>query len=88
MDILLITLAFVSEYLSLQEEELGTDTWRLIFPTAVLRKNLKSFNAAILQFHKKKKLYIRATYIVFLFVKSENNNFIKEIEDALCALIT
>ena len=32
-------------------------------------------------------LYIRASYIVFLFVKSKNINFIKEIKHFLCAFI-
>ena len=30
-------------------------------------------------------MYIRASYIVFLIVKSENNNFIKEIKHAIIA---
>ena len=34
----------------------------------------------IYSFMKEIKLYIRASYIVFFFVKTENNNFIKEIK--------
>ena len=36
---------------------------------------------------KEIKVYIRALYIVFLFVKTENNNFIKEIKYVLRAFI-
>ena len=38
-------------------------------------------------FMKEIKLYIRASYIIFLFVKLENNNFIKEIKHFLCVFI-
>ena len=31
--------------------------------------------------------YIHASYIVFLFVNNENNNFIKEIKHVVCASI-
>ena len=31
-----------------------------------------------LQFYEKMKLFIRTSYVVFLFIKMENNNFIKE----------
>ena len=41
----------------------------------------------IYSFMKEIKVYIRALYIVFLFVKTENNNFIKEIKHALPAFI-
>ena len=37
----------------------------------------------IYSFMKEIKVYIRASYIVFLFVKTENNNFIKEIKHVL-----
>ena len=33
----------------------------------------------IYSFIKEIKVFLRALYIVFLFVKTENNNFIKEI---------
>ena len=33
------------------------------------------------------KIYIRASYIVFLFTKTENNNFVKEIKHVLCAFL-
>ena len=36
---------------------------------------------------KEIKVYIPALYIVFLFVKMETNNFIKEIKHVLCAFI-
>ena len=40
-----------------------------------------------LQFHKQKILHIRSSYIDFLFVKSENNNFKKkEIKHVLRAI--
>ena len=39
-------------------------------------------------FIREMKLNIRVSYIVFLFVKSENNNFIKEIKHVLRAFIT
>ena len=37
---------------------------------------------------KEIKVYIRALYIVFLVVKTENNNFKKEIKYVLRAFIT
>ena len=37
----------------------------------------------IYSFVKEIKLYIRASYIFFLFVKTENNNFIKKIKHVL-----
>ena len=36
---------------------------------------------------KEIKVYIRASYIISLFVKIKNNNFIKEIEHGLCTFI-
>ena len=41
----------------------------------------------IYTFMKEIKLYICALYTIFLFVKSENNNFIKEIKRILPAFI-
>ena len=41
----------------------------------------------IYSFMKEIKVYIRASYISFLFVKTENNNFIKEIKHVLRAFI-
>ena len=41
----------------------------------------------IYSFMKEIKVYTHASYIVSLFVKTENNNFIKEIKHALRALI-
>ena len=41
----------------------------------------------IYSFMKETKVYIRASYIVFLFVKTENNNFKKEIKHVFRALI-
>ena len=38
-------------------------------------------------FMKEIKVYIRDSYIVFLFVKTENDNFINEIEYVLRAFI-
>ena len=38
-------------------------------------------------FMKEIKVYIRASYIVFLFAKTQNNNFIKEIKHFLCAFV-
>ena len=37
---------------------------------------------------KEIELYIRSSYIVFLFVKSESNIFIEEIKHNLCAFIS
>ena len=42
----------------------------------------------IYSFMKEIKVYIRASYIVFLFVNNENNNFIKEIKHVVHAFIT
>ena len=42
----------------------------------------------IYSFMKEIKLYKRASYIDFLVVKSETNNFMKEIKHVLCAFIT
>ena len=40
------------------------------------------------EFHERNKtIHISASYIVFLFVKLENNNFIKEIKNVLSAFI-
>ena len=44
-------------------------------------------NVRIFSFMNKIKVYIRASYIVFLFVKSEKNNFINEIKHILPAFI-
>ena len=44
-------------------------------------------NDRICSFVKEIKLYIRVLYIVFLFVKSENNNFLKEIKHFVRAFI-
>ena len=41
----------------------------------------------IYSFVKEIKLYIRASYIFFLFVKTENNNFIKKIKHVISAFI-
>ena len=41
----------------------------------------------IYSFMKEIKVYISALYIVFLFVKTENNNFLKEIKHVLPAFI-
>ena len=41
----------------------------------------------IYSFMKEIKVYVRALYIVFLFVKTENINFIKEIRRVLRALL-
>ena len=41
----------------------------------------------IYSFMKKIEVYICASYIVFLFVKTENTNFIKEIKHVLRAFI-
>ena len=41
----------------------------------------------IYSFIKEIKIYVRTSYIVFLFVKSENNNFIKEINHVLHGFI-
>ena len=42
-----------------------------------LKNDMSSDNS---QFHERNiTIYVRALYIVFLFVKSENDNFIKEI---------
>ena len=41
----------------------------------------------IYSFIKEIELYIRASYTVFLFVKLENDNFIKEIKHVLRAFI-
>ena len=40
----------------------------------------------IYSFMKEIKVYIRTSYIIFLFVKTENN-FIKEIKHVLCVFI-
>ena len=50
----------------------------------------KSLSCKSLQFHERNvTFYIRASYILFLFAKSEleNNNFIKEIKQVLSAFI-
>ena len=38
-------------------------------------------------FMKEIKVWIRASYMVFLCVKTENNNFLKEIKHVICAII-
>ena len=40
----------------------------------------------IYSFMKKIKVYIRASYIVFHFVKTQNSNFIKEIKHVFTRL--
>ena len=40
----------------------------------------------IYSFMKKIKLYIQASHIVFLFVRSENNDFVKETKHVLHAI--
>ena len=44
-------------------------------------------DARIYSFMKKVKVFIHASYIVFLFVKTENNNVIKEIKHNFLAFI-
>ena len=49
--------------------------------------NMTNMVVKIYSFMKKIKVYIRASYIVFLFVRTENNNFIKKIKRFLRAFI-
>ena len=41
----------------------------------------------IYSFMKEIKVIIHASYIVFLFVKTKNDNFVKETKQFLCAFI-
>ena len=63
-----------------------------VFYSAIKHKNDVSTMVGCLQvvriysFMKEIKVYIRASYVVFVFVKTENN-FIKEIKHVLRAFI-
>ena len=66
---------------------------KVCFHSAMKHKNYVSNVVGLLQvvriynFMKEMTLYSRASYIVFFFAKTENNNFIKEIKHVLRAFI-
>ena len=64
---------------------------QVCFHSAMKHKNNNMVSSLqllrIYSFKKEIKVYIRASYMVFLFEKTESNNFMNEIKNLLCAFI-